>query len=150
MSVSSLLSSSETVSVFDCNVSPSPFFILFPACPDGTFGDVCKQTCDCHGQHVQSCDHVDGTCHCKAGWEGSSCDDDIDECASDNLNNCSDTTHTVCQNTDGGFTCVCQDGFRKDGKGVCIGKFYRTLFRNSLFFLTNKYEGFFFCVFVCV
>ena len=96
---------------------------LSAACPEGTFGDGCTQTCDCPGQHVQSCDHVDGTCRCKAGWEGSSCDEDIDECASDNLNDCSDTAHTVCQNTVGGFTCVCQEGFKTDSSDVCIGKF---------------------------
>ena len=96
---------------------------LSAACPEGTFGDGCTQTCDCPGQHVQSCDNVDGTCRCKAGWDGSSCDDDVDECASDNLNDCSDTDHTVCQNNDGGFTCVCQKGFAKNSNDVCIGRF---------------------------
>ena len=112
------------VSVFLKTVSAAYISLsLSAACPEGTFGDGCTQTCDCPGQHVQSCDHVDGTCRCKAGWGGSSCDEDIDECASDNLNDCSDTDHTVCQNTDGGFTCVCQEGFETDSNDVCIGKF---------------------------
>ena len=122
---------------------------LSAGCPDGTFGNGCAHICNCPGQHVQSCDREDGTCHCKTGWEGSFCDDDVDECASDNLHNCSNSARSVCQNTDGGFTCACKDGFRKDSNGVCIGKFYRTLLRNSIvIFKINKYEGF--CVCLCV
>lgn len=38
---------------------------------------------------------------------------DIDECT-EQLDNC-DALHSVCENTAGGFTCHCDDGFSGDG-----------------------------------
>ena len=45
---------------------------------------------------------------------------DIDECASDDLNNCDD--NASCSNTEGSFSCTCNIGFT--GNGVtCDGLF---------------------------
>ncbi|KAK7092486.1 hypothetical protein V1264_008224 [Littorina saxatilis] len=89
-------------------------------CPANTFGEGCTQTCSCSGDNVQSCDHVTGTCRCKAGWEGSSCDADRDECASETSNDCSSALNMRCQNKEGGYTCLCKDGFTKNIGGACI------------------------------
>jgi hypothetical protein len=43
---------------------------------------------------------------------------DIDECASDDTNNCNE--YATCADTDGSFTCTCEDGFTGDGV-VCDG-----------------------------
>lgn len=42
------------------------------ACNEGRYGKNCTQNCskNCHGD---VCNHVDGSCSCKHGWEGSDC-----------------------------------------------------------------------------
>ena len=40
-------------------------------CPEGMFGDNCGQECQC--QNGASCNHVDGTCICSAGYMGITC-----------------------------------------------------------------------------
>ena len=40
-------------------------------CPEETFGDNCQQECQC--QNGASCNHVDGTCICSAGYTGTTC-----------------------------------------------------------------------------
>ena len=48
---------------------------------------------------------------------------DIDECSLGNL--CGDVDHTTCQNTEGGFTCVCVAGFSpNDVTQMCEGKLW--------------------------
>ena len=49
--------------------------------------------------------------------------EDEDECSSGNP--CGDPamTHTMCQNTEGGFACVCVPGYTPNNiSGVCDGK----------------------------
>ena len=48
----------------------------------------------------------------------------MDECSSGSP--CSDVAvdHKTCQNTDGGFACVCVAGFALDDMDGCEGKFY--------------------------
>lgn len=41
------------------------------ACPAGTFGSNCSQSCDCHNRG--SCDPASGQCRCTPGWTGTSC-----------------------------------------------------------------------------
>ena len=45
---------------------------------------------------------------------------DINECATDDANNCH--TNAACTNTPGSFTCTCIHGYTGDGV-TCIGKF---------------------------
>ena len=45
---------------------------------------------------------------------------DIDECAMD-IDDCNSTV-SVCQNTDGGFDCVCREGFNMSADLDCICK----------------------------
>ena len=55
---------------------------------------------------------VNNTCDCGAGWEGTTCARDIDECAT-NRHNCD--ANAVCADTDGSFTCECSSGYNGDG-----------------------------------
>lgn len=66
-------------------------------------GGICMDT----GPNSFSCD-CEGT-----GFEGPTCDIDIDECADPALNNCS--TNATCTNIPGGFTCECNPGFTGNG-----------------------------------
>jgi hypothetical protein len=84
---------------------------------DDGVGDVCQPppppvciaatTCSGHGQCL-----TDGTCDCDDGWSGRSCDQDIDECASQSDACDPDAS---CTNTPGSFTCTCAAGFAGDG-----------------------------------
>lgn len=55
---------------------------------------------------------------------------DIDECSIEGSNNCSLTTNTKCVNTNGSYTCVCDDNFITLPDGTCGCKYtpvnYRT------------------------
>lgn len=44
---------------------------------------------------------------------------DVDECASSELNQCH--PQASCTNTDGSFTCTCEEGYAGDGR-ICEGK----------------------------
>ena len=44
--------------------------------------------------------------------------EDVDECAQDEDNACSD--NASCENIDGGYMCICAEGFEGNGV-VCIG-----------------------------
>ncbi|XP_025082479.1 platelet endothelial aggregation receptor 1-like [Pomacea canaliculata] len=46
------------------------------------------------------------------------CDTDIDECVK-NTHNCSGQNE-MCNNTAGGFDCVCVDGYQRSASGICI------------------------------
>ncbi|XP_059160834.1 multiple epidermal growth factor-like domains protein 10 [Physella acuta] len=78
------------------------------ACVEGTWGTECSNNCSCSVLGTSTCDKVSGTCHCKSGWSGTNCDKDVDECLQ-NTNNC--PSHSHCNNTDGSFVCLCDDGY---------------------------------------
>ncbi|KAK6180960.1 hypothetical protein SNE40_008919 [Patella caerulea] len=82
--------------------------ILCEECPIFTYGDGCRQTCDCSANGI-ACDKVRG-CICKTGWRGENCTTDIDECTEGTFNCTADTT---CDNTDGSYQCLCQSGYQK-------------------------------------
>lgn len=63
------------------------------------------------------CDKVSGNCTCKPGWEGMYCTEDIDECKNTSI--CPE--NSVCQNTNGSFSCVCDSGYSQ-AAGKCVGK----------------------------
>ena len=44
-------------------------------CPDGTYGDRCRQNCNCPGMvGSPQCSNVDGMCICLAGYTGATCE----------------------------------------------------------------------------
>ncbi|KAL3837614.1 hypothetical protein ACJMK2_022960 [Sinanodonta woodiana] len=91
------------------------------ACDNNTYAAGCSEICQCfHNNAVnetQTCDHVNGTCICKAGWEGR-CDRDIDECTR-NPQICRGTPNSGCHNTIGGYECSCLRGYVRQGN-QCI------------------------------
>lgn len=44
---------------------------LLAACPSGSYGKGCNQTCSCHNDG--SCHPASGLCACTAGWTGPNC-----------------------------------------------------------------------------
>jgi hypothetical protein len=72
-----------------------------------TFDNVCQ---DVHCQHGQcTIDFDRGQCQCDHGWQGVTCEINIDECQLEN--NCSQQ-HSICQDQlDGYYTCLCHQGF---------------------------------------
>ncbi|XP_070175366.1 fibrillin-3-like [Littorina saxatilis] len=83
-------------------------------CTPWTYGSDCS-LCTCVRENAEFCDQVDGTCLCKAGWEGITCIDDVDECTTDIT--CQDNAE--CSNTEGSYVCICNTGFFKGADGIC-------------------------------
>ncbi|XP_025082470.1 multiple epidermal growth factor-like domains protein 6 isoform X16 [Pomacea canaliculata] len=86
-------------------------------CVNNTYGTNCSSQCQCNVTNTVSCHHVTANCTCKQGWSGSKCNDDLDECSS-NTHNCT-SSHQMCINSAGGFTCVCADGYHYNASMVC-------------------------------
>lgn len=47
------------------------FVPLLAACPTGSYGEGCNQTCSCRNDGI--CHPVSGRCACMAGWTGPNC-----------------------------------------------------------------------------
>uniref|UniRef100_A0A2C9KAY6 Uncharacterized protein n=1 Tax=Biomphalaria glabrata TaxID=6526 RepID=A0A2C9KAY6_BIOGL len=90
-------------------------------CPEDQFGLNCQHQCSCQKSNIHFCNKTSGACVCLAGWMGTDCDVDINECNNVQLNNCSTDRHQECVNTPGSFTCKCQHGLELDTDGrTCI------------------------------
>ncbi|CAI9724669.1 mucinmucin-4-like [Octopus vulgaris] len=75
-------------------------------CDEDHFGDKCKGDCNiCNEKSTERCDKVSG-CICNEGWNGSTCETDIDECL--NASVCS--ANEDCENQNGTYECKCQKG----------------------------------------
>ncbi|XP_022667579.1 protein kinase C-binding protein NELL2-like isoform X2 [Varroa destructor] len=81
----------------------------------GTFLGACAENAHC-SNHM-----MNPRCTCDQGYKGdgvTKCED-IDECASKDLNHCSG--NSVCENTPGGYNCNCKEGYRMDSVGhFCV------------------------------
>lgn len=105
-------------------------------CNAGFYGDgfVCVDIDECDFKHLKlscpknaQCINEPGSfrCVCSTGFRMSNqsrtCED-IDECESDDLNECQ--VNTQCKNTIGSYKCLCKKGYRA-GTGVnCLGRKY--------------------------
>lgn len=70
-------------------------------------------------RNTQDCNDVNGTCTCRSGWTGDTCDTDINEC--NDTNYC--TGPATCFNLNGSAECRCNAGYTKSLNGsVCEGK----------------------------
>ena len=72
-----------------------------------TFEQVCAAIHCEHGQCVDDFDR--GKCQCQLGWDGDSCQMNINEC--DRGNNCSKENSMCEDHLDGFYTCRCHAGF---------------------------------------
>lgn len=89
----------------------------FSACNDTYFGVQCSSRCTCMERNTEDCNDVTGNCACKATWNGTNCDVDIDECVL-GTHNC--TSVQICNNIEDGWNCTCKYG---ESGGICHGKF---------------------------
>ncbi|XP_052714587.1 MAM and LDL-receptor class A domain-containing protein 1-like isoform X5 [Crassostrea angulata] len=74
------------------------------SCESWTFGLVCEKVCDCRRGSSSSCDSKSGTCMCKQGWSGKTCNCRI------SLDNCH-SAYSYCH----GYRCLCKDGHYSNG-----------------------------------
>ncbi|CAL1533940.1 unnamed protein product, partial [Lymnaea stagnalis] len=84
-------------------------------CPAFKYGITCQFSCTCDQTKTEFCDNINGICVCKAGWMGSDCSDDVNECR---FPKCA--VNEVCQNLPGSFNCSCKNGFAKNANGLCV------------------------------
>lgn len=100
----------------------------FVDCEKGKYGDNCALNCTCQAENTDVCDKVSGNCTCKKGWKGSTCTVDIDEC--ENTTICQ--ANSVCQNTNGSYSCNCDNGYSL-AAGKCVGMFFLLVTSFKLF-----------------
>jgi len=94
--------------------------MFFVECDSRHYGTACANVCMCNATNTKTCDNVDGSCECKPGFQGTLCEDNVNECLNTTL--CPDVLKT-CVNTHGSFYCGCIDGYTIDEFGACIGMF---------------------------
>uniref|UniRef100_A0A2C9LJN4 EGF-like domain-containing protein n=1 Tax=Biomphalaria glabrata TaxID=6526 RepID=A0A2C9LJN4_BIOGL len=68
--------------------------------------------CACNMSNTLSCDPTSGYCTCKSGWQGSTCNVDVNECLDATKYNC--IPNSSCNNTLGGYECLCLQGYYKN------------------------------------
>jgi len=94
------------------------FVCLISVCSPGSFGTNCAQTCACNASNTAICNTVSGACTCKSGWDGTTCDLDVNEClVTSGLCGALKT----CTNTPGSHVCSCIAGYTINSDDVCIG-----------------------------
>ncbi|KAH9495826.1 Collagen alpha-4(VI) chain [Bulinus truncatus] len=87
-----------------------------------TFGpDTCNMSCSCDRENSITCDNRNGSCQCKRGFHGESCQFDIDEC-SDAPSPCQGQANLTCVNIPGSYRCECQNGDVYSATGDCLSK----------------------------
>ncbi|CAG2253242.1 unnamed protein product [Mytilus edulis] len=87
------------------------------ACAEGEWGQNCAENCTCVIANTNYCNNTEGSCNCKTGWAGDYCESDVNECTS-NSTICQ--TFSMCENTNGSYVCVCDDGYFNSAD-VCKG-----------------------------
>ncbi|XP_067686050.1 fibrillin-2-like [Haliotis asinina] len=141
----------QNVCAHDCNNTVGSFFctcfdgyllssdkVSCEPCEDLNYGKDCAQRCDC-GDRSRSCNNVRG-CICNAGWSGTRCDVDINEC---NENPC--PVGQICTNTNGSYTCTCPTGYDKQANGTCTDKNECVTDANTCDQVCTNVEGSFTC-----
>ncbi|XP_078675153.1 uncharacterized protein LOC144913015 isoform X3 [Branchiostoma floridae x Branchiostoma belcheri] len=76
------------------------------------FVDACESR-PCHNGACANDNSGGYLCTCAAGWTGTNCDGDVNECLQGS-HSCH--ANATCLNTEGSYTCTCQDGFVGDGQ----------------------------------
>jgi len=110
---------------------------LFAVCDGNRYGVNCANTCSCVGIGANHCDPVSG-CVCNAGWTGSSCESEIDECLSTSPS-CT-ASNQECVNTIGSYQCHCKTGF-ENATGTCQSKTLPFVYFIELYLVYNNYNN---------
>ncbi|XP_062579994.1 protein eyes shut homolog, partial [Saccostrea cucullata] len=103
---------------FSCHCEDG-FFLdggLCVGCPLKKYGQNCSSICTCEFNNTQSCEKQNGTCNCKAGWQGKNCTEDIPECTN-NPYICGN--NSSCNETQGSYSCICDIGFEMSSTQNC-------------------------------
>ncbi|KAH9505493.1 hypothetical protein Btru_057447 [Bulinus truncatus] len=90
-------------------------------CPPFMYGANCTTQCICNPNNTYWCNNVYGYCYCKAGWTGSDCNTDVDECTQ-NYNYYSQFVcpdYSNCHNLYGTYECRCKPGLSMDSNNIC-------------------------------
>ena len=74
-------------------------------------------------ENTADCDDVIGACTCSSGWEGDTCETNIDECVT-SPDVCGDD-RKLCIDTDGSYECDCDSGFTINAASECLGNYIR-------------------------
>ena len=74
---------------------------------------------------------MNGTCYCYEGWEGIHCSEDVKECTR-YPSICGN--NAICQETNGSYTCLCNDGYEKTLEGLCESKCHIVSVSRVIFF----------------
>lgn len=74
---------------------------------------------------------MNGTCYCYEGWEGIHCSEDVKECTR-YPSICGN--NAICQETNGSYTCLCNDGYEKTLEGLCESKCHIVSLSRVIFF----------------
>ena len=101
-------------------------YSLISECSGNNYGINCSIPCECTPNHTvnvsQSCNRTTGECLCNTFWNGTQCEDDVNECEM-NPNICGENTD--CNNTIGSYVCTCNAGFTLDNDGNCtVGRYF--------------------------
>lgn len=96
-------------------------YLIFSECGNNMYGLNCATSCACTVGHTETCNNVNGSCTCLLGWQGVTCDDDVDEC--NVTNKCNDTLKE-CFNSMGSYECKCPSGYTLFNDGKCHGKYF--------------------------
>ncbi|WAR27354.1 MLP-like protein [Mya arenaria] len=86
-------------------------------CSGWLYGQNCDSPCLCDQDNTKTCNGTNGECSCKAGWLGSICSENLNECSPGGSNNC--PYNSSCVDTPGSFKCVCNTGYLMNGYGKC-------------------------------
>lgn len=87
-------------------------------CDEGKYGKDCLATCNCSYAmgNTKACNKANGFCQCNAGWNGSTCNVNINECFT------LDTpcpSNSACLDLQGSYECICSLGYFKTSSGTC-------------------------------
>ncbi|XP_059150290.1 cubilin-like [Physella acuta] len=89
-------------------------------CQHFMYGENCSQTCRCTERNTLFYNNIYGSCLCRDGWRGDTCNDDVDECEGNKDTLC--PRNSVCVNDPGTFTCPCKPGYINNDVNGCDGK----------------------------
>ncbi|XP_052696969.1 uncharacterized protein LOC128175386 isoform X6 [Crassostrea angulata] len=100
----------------ECDIGFSGNGFHCQECQNMTYGVNCKNQCLCNTSNTRTCNRENGTCMCKDGWTGNTCDEDIPECTN-TPQICGPNSR--CNEVQGSYQCLCEDGYQMSANLEC-------------------------------